>query len=105
MRTRRLTLIFTGLGIGLVLLAGALLLSLPFLVDLPRIQALLRAEASRLLDRPVRFERVSIGLWRSGDRVRGLSVANGRASVRRCSPSRTPGSRPAPPLLRAAVVR
>ncbi|MBI4013535.1 MAG: AsmA family protein [Candidatus Rokubacteria bacterium] len=78
MRTRRLTLLFTGLGIGLVLLAGALLLSLPFLVDLPRIQALLRAEASRLLDRPVRFERVSVGLWPlPAIRVRGLSVANG----------------------------
>ena len=77
MHERRLTLLLTGLGLGVVVLAGAFLLSLPYLLDLPRIQALLRAEASRLLDRPVRFERVSLGFWPlPAVRVRGLTVAN-----------------------------
>lgn len=77
MSARRLSVILVGLGTGLAVLAGALLLSLPYVLDLPRIQALLRSEASRLLDRPVRFERVSLGYWPlPAIRVRGLTVGN-----------------------------
>jgi len=77
MRARRLTLALAGLAAGVLVLAGGLLLSLPFLIDLPRVQSLLRLEASRLVDRPVRFERVSVSLWPlPAIRVRGLTVAD-----------------------------
>src|SRR5262249_25138797 len=77
MRARRLVLILVGLGAGLLVLGAILLASLPYLRDLPRIQGLLRAEASRLLDRPVRFERVSLGyLPLPAVHFRGFVVAN-----------------------------
>jgi uncharacterized protein involved in outer membrane biogenesis len=77
MRVRRLTLVLAGIVAGALALAGGLLLSLPFLIDLPRVQSLLRLEASRLVDRPVRFERVSVSLWPlPAIRVRGLTVAD-----------------------------
>jgi uncharacterized protein involved in outer membrane biogenesis len=74
---RRRVLVLVALAAGLVLV-GALVLALPSLLDLPRFQALLRAEASRLLDRPVRFERVSLGYWPlPAVRIRGLTVGSG----------------------------
>jgi uncharacterized protein involved in outer membrane biogenesis len=75
---RRRALVLVTLAAGLVLVVSAIVLALPSLLDLPRFQALLRAEASRLLDRPVRFERVSLGYWPlPAVRIRGLTVANG----------------------------
>ena len=77
MPPRGLTLTLAGLGVGLAVLVAGVLLSLPFVVDLPRTQAMLRLEASRLLDRPVHFERVSVGYWPlPAIRVRGLTVAD-----------------------------
>jgi uncharacterized protein involved in outer membrane biogenesis len=74
---RRRTLVLVLLAAGFVLVAGTVVLALPTLLDLPRFQALLRSEASRLLDRPVRFERVSLGYWPlPAVRIRGLTVAN-----------------------------
>ena len=70
---RRRTVVLVALVAGLLLVAGAAVLALPTLLDLPRFQALLRAEASRLLDRPVRFERVSLAYWPlPAVRIRGL---------------------------------
>src|SRR5581483_8258659 len=61
----------------LLFLAVGLVLALPSLVDMPRIQGLLREEATRLLDRPVRFERLSLGYWPlPAIHARGLTVAN-----------------------------
>ncbi len=61
-----------GLALGL-----AALLVLPWVVDRAGVQALLRSEASRLLDRPVRFERVSLSYWPlPAIRVTRLVVAN-----------------------------
>jgi uncharacterized protein involved in outer membrane biogenesis len=70
-----LTLVVAGgLAVGIV---GAGLLGLPFLLDLPRVQDLLRSEASRLLARPVRFERVTLSYWPlPAISVRRLTVAN-----------------------------
>jgi uncharacterized protein involved in outer membrane biogenesis len=77
MRARRLILVLAGSVAVALVLAGGLLLVLPFLIDLPRVQSLLGVEASRLLDRPVRFERVSLSLWPlPAVRVRGLTVAD-----------------------------
>ncbi|HEV8637449.1 MAG TPA: AsmA-like C-terminal region-containing protein [Chloroflexota bacterium] len=74
---RRYLLLLAGIAAGLLVIAAALLVSLPFLVDLPRVQALLRSEASRLLDRPVEFERVSLSYWPlPAVRIRRLTVAN-----------------------------
>jgi uncharacterized protein involved in outer membrane biogenesis len=76
-RRRRLLLTLVvagGLTVGVV---GAGLLSLPFLLDLPRVQELLQSEASRLLARPVRFERVTLSYWPlPAVSVRRLTVAN-----------------------------
>lgn len=61
----------------MIALVGAVLLALPWLVDLPGVQALLRTEASRLLDRPVRFERVTLSYWPlPAVRIQHLTVAN-----------------------------
>jgi uncharacterized protein involved in outer membrane biogenesis len=77
MRARSLTLVLAGSAAVALALAGGLLLGLPFLIDLPSVQSLLRVEASRLLDRPVRFEQVSLSLWPlPAIRVRGLTVAD-----------------------------
>src|SRR5215475_14474375 len=77
MRVRRLTLVLVGIVAVAGVLAAGFLLTLPFLIDLPRVQSLLRLEASRLVDRPVRFERVSVSLWPlPAIRVRGLTVAD-----------------------------
>jgi uncharacterized protein involved in outer membrane biogenesis len=74
---RRRTLVLLGLAAGLLLVASAVVLALPTLLDLPRFQSLLRSEASRVLDRPVRFERVSLAYWPlPAVRIRGLTVAN-----------------------------
>ncbi|HEV8309300.1 MAG TPA: AsmA-like C-terminal region-containing protein [Methylomirabilota bacterium] len=68
------------LGVATALLlavVGGLAIALPSIEDLPRMQALLRSEASRLLDRPVRFERVSLSYWPlPAVRVVRLVVAN-----------------------------
>jgi AsmA protein len=76
-RSRRLLLVLAGLAGAAVALAGGVLLALPYAVDLPRVQTLLQAEATRLLDRPVRFERVSLSYWPlPAVRVLRLRVAN-----------------------------
>ncbi len=76
--TRRRVFVLLAGGAGLLVAAvGVVLVSLPFVVDLPRVQGLVRSEATRLLDRPVRFERVTLSYWPlPAVRVRRLTVAN-----------------------------
>jgi uncharacterized protein involved in outer membrane biogenesis len=77
MRRRRVLLVLVVTGGLAVLAAGGGLLALRYVLDLPRVQDLLRSEASRLLERPVRFERVSLSYWPlPAISVRRLTVAN-----------------------------
>jgi uncharacterized protein involved in outer membrane biogenesis len=78
MRGRRVVLALVWVGGVVVTLLALALISLPFVVDVPRMQELLRSEASRLLDRPVRFERVALSYWPlPAVRVVRLTVAGG----------------------------
>lgn len=72
----RLGLVLPVLAAILLVVAG-LLISLPYVVDLPRVQAFLQSEASRRLGRPVGFDRVSLSYWPlPAIRVRRLTVGN-----------------------------
>jgi len=48
---------------AIVLLAVAAAVALPFLVDTPRVQALIVPNASQAVGRPVKFESVSVALF------------------------------------------
>ncbi|HKZ05942.1 MAG TPA: AsmA family protein, partial [Methylomirabilota bacterium] len=62
-------------GALVLLLAGALV-ALPWLVDVPRVQAYIAQAASQALGRPVRFAAVSVSaLPRPSVRLKGLQVA------------------------------
>lgn len=77
LRPSRRLRVLAAVAAVLVATAGALLLALPILVDVPAVQALLRTELSRLLDRPVRFDRVTLSLTpRPAVRVLRLVIAN-----------------------------
>lgn len=61
---------------ALVLLVAGALVALPWLVDVPRVQAFIAQAASQALGRPVRFASVSVSaLPRPSVRLKGLQVA------------------------------
>lgn len=61
---------------ALVLLVAGALVALPWLVDVPRVQAYIAQAASQALGRPVRFASLSISAFPSpGVRLKGLQVA------------------------------
>lgn len=65
-----------GAAIGVALLA-VLILAVPYLFDLPKVQAMAAASASQALGRPVRFASVSVRLWPVPRvELRGLTVAD-----------------------------
>ncbi len=61
---------------GLVALAGAGLAALPWLLDMPRLQAYVALAASQAVGRPVRFASISVSAFPlPAVRIRGLAVA------------------------------
>jgi len=71
----RLKWIFVGLA-AIVVLAIVALLAAPYLVDLPRIQALIATNASQALGRPVKFQSMKIrALPLPAVELRGLEIA------------------------------
>ncbi|MGH7267169.1 MAG: AsmA family protein [Candidatus Rokuibacteriota bacterium] len=74
---RRPRRIFLAIAFAVLAAVAVVLLSLPWLVDLPRVHALLESEASRLLDRPVRFDRVALRYWPlPAIQINGLVIVN-----------------------------
>lgn len=63
-------------GVAIVVLAIVALAGLPWLVDTPRVQALVATTAAQALGRPVKFQSVSVwALPRPVVRLRGLEIA------------------------------
>lgn len=73
---KRLALWGGAIAACLVVVAFALVLSLPYLVDLPRVRSLIASSASQALGRPVRFASVAVRLFPlPAVELRGLEVA------------------------------